>query len=353
MIIVNSRFMTQPITGVQRFAIEICIRLKKHFKDEIQFVTPSNIINYKLAKELDAQIIGKKTGHLWEQIDLPKYLIKNNKPLLLNLCNTAPLFYKNKIITVHDVAFEVFPETYSKGFVFFYKFLIPRIMRNSLKVITVSEFSQKEIIKYYKLASDKIKVVHNAAGDEFKNMVDIDLEKENYFLAVSSLNSRKNLLFVMDAFNIFNASNPSFKLFIIGGIDTKSFSTLNLSEYKKNPNIDFKGRVSDSDLIKYYSNAKSFIYPSLYEGFGIPPLEAQKCGTPVILSKETCFPEIFKNSVLYCDIKDVNSLVEQMENVLNERTRNQIIRDGKKNGKKYNWESNSILFISVINKFYL
>ena len=349
-IIVNARFLTQSVTGVQRFAIEICKILKNKIQQEVHFVAPSNIIQKEIAKILDVEIIGNRTGHLWEQMDLPKYLKKKGSPLLLNLCNTAPLFYNNKIVTIHDVGFETFPQTYSKGFLLFYKFLIPRIIKSSKKVITVSEFSKKEIIKFYKTSSDKIDIVFNAAGKEFTPMKNKSLENENYFLAVSSLNYRKNLPLVLNAFEDFIKKHSDYKLFIVGGMDTKSFSNLDLDRFKNVKGIEFKGRVSDDELIEYYSNANAFIYPSFYEGFGIPPLEAQCCGCPAIIANSSCLPEIFGESALYCNPNEIQSLVQQMQNIIQPEIREKIVKLGDTNKQKYTWLGSSEKVYDIIKE---
>ena len=140
-IVVNARFLTQSITGVQRFAIEVCLKLKD-LVDDIEFVTSANVAQQEVFDALDAKIIGKFHGHLWEQIDLPQYLKRKGAPLLINLANTAPLFYKNKVVTIHDVAYKVFPQTYPKSFLMFYSFMIPKLLYGSKHVITVSEFSK-------------------------------------------------------------------------------------------------------------------------------------------------------------------------------------------------------------------
>lgn len=315
------------------------------------FVSPKEIIQNEIAKELQVNTIGYTRSHLWEQIELPLYLKKKGSPLLLNFCNTAPLLYKNKISTIHDIAFEVYPETYSKTFLNVYRFLIPKICKNSKKIITVSDFSKQEIIKYYKTKTDKIQVIYNAVNDGFIYNENIELKNQKYFLAVSSLNYRKNLPFVLDSFIEFIKDCPDYKLYLIGGMDTKSFSKLNLSKYTNHPNIIFLGRVSDEDLILYYSNAVAFIYPSLYEGFGIPPLEAQKCGTPVILSNLSCFPEIFGQSVLYCDVDNINSLVKQMNLILEKELRDNIKKLGEENEKKYNWDLSANCLMKNFNNF--
>lgn len=170
MLIVNSRFLTQQITGVQRFAIEISLRLKVMLKDNVIFVSPHDVIQNEIARQLGVKIIGKHTGHLWEQLELPNWLKKNGSPLLLNLCNMAPLMYKNKISTVHDVAFVRYPQSFSKRFLMVYRFMIPRIITSSKYIITVSEFSKKEIVDTYCIDNCMVKVVYNAVNEEFNSL---------------------------------------------------------------------------------------------------------------------------------------------------------------------------------------
>src|SRR5687768_11068529 len=136
--IVNARFLTQPITGVQRFAIEISKELKKA-NPQIKFIAPKEIIHHNLANELNAQLYGKMSGHFWEQLELPAYLKKQHSPLLINLANLAPVTYNNYIATIHDLSFLQFPKSYSRKFYYYYKFLIPKIAGRAKKIITVSE----------------------------------------------------------------------------------------------------------------------------------------------------------------------------------------------------------------------
>mgnify|MGYP002626364654 CR=1 FL=1 len=137
-------------------------------KDNVSFVAPGNVIQSEIAERLDVKIVGKHTGHLWEQWDLPHYLKKNGCPLLLNLCNLAPLRYKNKISTIHDVSFIRYPQTFSKKFLLFYNFMIPKIISSSKMILTVSEFSKREIIDVYGTDENKIEVIYNAVNQNFK-----------------------------------------------------------------------------------------------------------------------------------------------------------------------------------------
>ena len=346
MIVVNARFLTQKLTGVQRYAIEICLQLNKILDDEVSFVTPCNIIHKNIAQRLDAQIVGKHCGHLWEQWDLPRYLKKRGNPLLLCLCNTAPLWYKKKVVTVHDVAFMAYPQTFSKSFLYVYRFMIPRIIWSAKKVITVSEFSKSEIVKYYAIDREKIDVVYNAVGADFRKKEDEKLKKQKYILAVSSLNYRKNFLAVLKAFSILEKTDKETILYIIGDLRNTNFAGINIEQYKNDPRINFLGRVSDNELIRYYSNATAFIYPSIYEGFGIPPLEAQRCGCKVIVADIPPLREVVADSGLYCNPYDVNDITNKMLSAITDS--NGLSHKGYTNSMRFSWKTSAEKIKSII-----
>lgn len=349
MIVVNARFLTQHITGVQRFAIEISLRLKDMLKDEIVFVAPKDIVLEEYAQQLNAVTFGKLHGHLWEQIELPLYLKLHGNPLLLCLCNTAPLYYGNKIVTLHDVAFYVFPKMFSKLFLIVYRFMIPRILKYSKHVITVSEFSKQEIINYCGTDADKISVVYNAVSGNFKYAEDKELASHKYFLAVSSLNYRKNFPAVLEAFKKFEEHNRNGELYIIGDMTNSSFAALDIVKYKSDKRIKFLGRVSDSDLVRYYSNAVAFIYPSLYEGFGIPPLEAQQCHCPVISSNATSLPEVLKQSALLISPNDINGFAANMQRLLEDYSlRGELVRKGLENISRFSWSDSANKVVRIL-----
>lgn len=349
MIVINARFLTQEITGVQRFAIEISLRLKELLGDEVVFFTPPNIIQIEYAQRLDAKVIGVHKGHVWEQWDLPNFLNKNGSPLLLCLCNTAPLYYKNKIITIHDVAFKAYPQTFSKAFLYYYKFIIPRIIKSALKIITVSQFSKDEIIKYYGTEERKIKVVYPAVANNFHIEEDTNLKKEKYLLAVSSLNYRKNFISILKAFDIFEKKRLDISLYIIGDLSNGSFKNIDISKYKSNPRIKFLGRVSDEQLVKYYSNALAFVFTSIYEGFGIPPLEAQACGCPILVSSIPPLHEIIGNSGMFCDPYNSHNIANCMSEILNNP--NGLEKKGFENAKRFSFTISTKQVYNIIIQY--
>lgn len=339
MLIINSRFLTQNITGVQRFAIEISKQLKKLLGDKVQFVSPKNIVHTELAKELDVKIVGNKSGHLWEQIDLPLYLSKKNSPMLLNLANTAPLFYKNKIVTVYDLAFYHHPEWFSKKFALFYNFLIPKILRNSKHIFTDSNYVRDDISKSYNIKKEKITTIYGSHSDIFKNNINV---KEQFVLAVGSIDPRKNLTILIDIFK----ELKNIKLVIVGQ-ENRVFSSLDITELPNN--IVFTGYINDDELASLYNKASFFVYPSFFEGFGIPPLEAQACGCPVISSSTTSLPEAGEDSFLYCnpydkvDIK--NKILELTED---DELKKELIQKGFENIKRFSWEESAKKIIDAI-----
>ncbi|CAI0779943.1 Glycogen synthase [Serratia proteamaculans] len=354
MLYVNARFLTQEVTGVQRFAEMISLELSG-LKKDICFLCPPGILRVSVAERLGVHIIGRYSGHFWEQIELPRFLKNKNNPLLLNLGSTGPVFYKNKIVTHHDVSYLRYPESYSKSFVLFYKIIIPLMVRRSRHLITVSEFSKNEISLAYNTALDKISVVYNAASVMFEPRCNFSHNKnnDNYLLAVSSPNFHKNFHGMLSAFmGAMDKSKPSFsvKLKIIGA----SSSVFSKTIYKKtmySNDIEFIGRVNDEELVELYQNALAFIFPSFYEGFGIPPLEAQASGCPVVSSNRAAMPEVLGDSVLYFDPNDDEGFSNAIVNIIENRDlRNSLINRGFENVGRFSWESSARKIIELVNE---
>lgn len=346
MIYVNARFLTQEMTGVQRFAEEISLALKA-IRDDVVFLSPPGVLREVIANKLNVEIIGTRSGHAWEQLDLPKYLRKKNSPLLINLCSTAPVFYKNKVVTHHDVIYKRYPQSYSRSFRLFYNMLVPLMIKSSKKLITVSEFSKKEIAETFNYQPENISVVSNAVNSSFTSLVG-NTDKERYLLLVSSRNFHKNFHGAIAAFSKLVEKND-LSLKIIGAAN-HSFSEFDLSDGEIR-NIEFLGRVDDATLIKLYQNAMGFVFPSFYEGFGIPPLEAQACGCPVISSNKASMPEVLQDSVLYFDPYDVDDIARRMKELIEDDSlRSSLIAKGYANVQRFSWHLSASKVDGIINE---
>ncbi len=342
MLAVNCRFLTQELTGVQRFATEITKHLYSLTK-RIDFLSPVEVPKNQLP--IPTKKIGFLKGHLWEQIELPIYLRKRKDPLLLNLTNTAPFFYENQIVTIHDVAFLKHPEWYSKKFHLFYSKIVPIIAKKSKKIITVSNFSKKEIISLLRIPENKIEVIYNGVDKKFQPS---KIKKENLILTVSSLNPRKNLKNLILAFRNLKLKED-FKLVIVGSKnriypDAETIEKL----IKPYDNIKIISRVPDEMLVKLYQKAKLFVYIPFYEGFGLPPLEAMACGTPVVVSQTSSLPEVCGDAAYYVNPYEVRDIVHGIEKVLkDEKLQRYLIAKGLKRAKLFNWKDSASKLLEI------
>jgi glycosyltransferase involved in cell wall biosynthesis len=343
MIVVNARFLTQRVTGVQRFAIEIS-RILRQLNDEIIFVTPYNILDKDLANELEAIVVGINKGTIWEQVDLRYYLILKNKPLLISFCNTGMLYYKRQIVTIHDMAYKVNPKWFSKRFYLWYNFIIPKIANGSAKILTVSNASKNDIIKILHIRADKISIIYNSSylntNDNFEPVI-----KEKYILTVSSLDSRKNLNNLIEAFK---GIEINVKLVIVGLTSTHFNFDLQKDLFN---NIIIKGYVDDDELISLMKNAEAFVYVSFYEGFGLPPLEAMGVGCPVIVSDIAAHREVCSNAALYADPYSIEDIKNKIDDVLlNDGVKTKLILAGKENMKRFDWLVSAQKVLKNINE---
>ena len=222
-------------------------------------------------------------------------------------------------------------------------------MKTALRVITVSQFSKDEINKYYGIDKRKIDVVFSAVAGKFHVEDDMDLKRKKYFLAVSSLNYRKNFLAVLKAFDILEKQCPDVSLYIIGDMNNSNFKNVDTSHYKADPRIKFLGRVSDEELVRYYSNAMAFVFPSIYEGFGLPPLEAQTCGCPVLVSDIPPHHEVVGDSGMYCNPYSPDEMAKAMREI------GDCVEEYKKRGfeniKRFSFEQSARQIYDIISEY--
>lgn len=336
MIIVNARFLTQKITGVQRFAVEISLILYKLRPDLFVFVTPGNIIHPGLANKLNAKIIGVNKGAIWEQIDLRLFLFLKQNPILLNFCNSGLLYYKFQIVTIHDMSYKINSDWFSRLFYLWYNFLIPNLVNKSLKVFTVSNSSKNDIISILKTAPDKINVVYNSSYINTNNNFEA-IVNGKYILTVSSLEPRKNLNNLIRAFNRIEGKT---KLVIVGLQNSNFRSGLDLALLGEN--IEVKGYQTDKELGCLMNGAEVFVSVSLYEGFGLPAVEAMGFGCPVIVSDIPAHREICADAAIYADPNNVDDIKNKIISVLeNWELKNKLKLAGKKNIERFDWHKSA------------
>jgi glycosyltransferase involved in cell wall biosynthesis len=263
-----------------------------------------------------------------------------------------------RAVIIHDVNHLVDRNKLSFVKRFYAEYMINAAIRKSDKIITVSEFSKKEIIKYADTKGKIIKVIYCGLDkDEFLKNTDVEtskriIEKYNlptkYFLFVGSIKTHKNFKTLINAYQSFTEIYPDIKLVVIG-IDTKK-NKGDLSFSNVRDKLIFPGYVKDSELALIYRNALCLIFPSIYEGFGLPPLEAMMSGCPVIASNAASIPEVCGDAALYFDPRNTKELYEKMKLIIDDKSvSDELIRKGFVNLYRFKRETFEKNLISEID----
>jgi len=347
MVVINARFLTQELRGVQRFAEQVSLALQAR-RPDLVFVCPDHIQMHDTARRLNVQTLGRRNGHLWEQLDLPRYLHRLGSPLLVSLGATAPLLYRNQIATHHDITYARHPESYTWAFRTSYRVMTPILLKHLKTLITVSDFSRREIAEFYDFPKERILVVPNAVSDKFQPGVPAR-QRDGYLLAVSSPSAHKNFTRMIHAF-LQLKGHDRVQLRIVGAAND-IFADPSLQRLaSSDKRIRLLGRLSDEELIVQYQGAAAFVFPSLYEGFGIPPLEAQACGCPVLAANAASIPEVLQSSALYFDPLDTGHITQAMHLALsNQCIRQQLRTLGLHNVSRFDWDRSAALVSEQID----
>lgn len=334
-IYINGRFLTQTLTGVQRVAYEISSRLNAKVED-IEYLCPKSDFKFDVNGFKLIQF-GWFKGQLWEQIDLPIYLFKRKYKLLVNFCNSAPILASRKMIVIHDMAIKRGNDWYNWKFRLWYEIMFFFNLRKQNLIVTDSEFSKREILKFFKNVEP---LVIYLGG--FNTAEDIKKNDSKNFIAISSIEPRKDFKTIIKAFAILETSG--IKLEIIGG-SSHVFKSL---DFDIPSNVTFLGRLTDDDLKKKLASAFGFISSSLYEGFGLPVLEAQSYGVPTIISDIPVYRELFGESAMYFELKNSINLADQIQDFISADNNSFWSKMSKENAQKYNWELCSEAYLKLI-----
>lgn len=352
MIYINGRFLLQEQTGVNRFAYELCKVLHQSGIFFILLCPHGEIKTCYDTAGFSIKHCGWGKSHIWEQLFLPIFFLKTRgEHLLVNFTGIGPIALKNKIMTIHDLGFMVNPKWYSSSYILLYKTLTPLSAATSLKILTVSEFSKNEIIRLLNIEKEKIAVIYNAVSSSFtKPDTNPQEKKEKYILAVSSIDPRKNFAALLQAFSMLE--DTDLKLYIIGGQNRiYSTSVEQLSAHIPSEKIKWLGRVTDAELKHYYHHALCFVYPSLYEGFGIPPLEAMATGVPVVVSDIPPIREVCGDAALYADPLNPKDIARKIALLLHDKDLQCELREkGRSRYKKFNWNQSAQALSAIIAK---
>jgi glycosyltransferase involved in cell wall biosynthesis len=339
-IYLNGRFLTQRQTGVQRYSRETLQALDDLLYDEQSFtgcsfhlLVPENC-EVPLLRAVHVQRIGPLTGHLWEQFTLP-WAARDG--LLWSFGPTGPLLRAHQAVTIHDATVRAVPEAFSWHFRTLYGLAMPLLIRRTAQVMTVSRFSRDELVRLFGAQADALRI--SGEGWQHAKRIRADasiltkhqLERGKYVLAVSSVTPHKNFAVVERAMQ--RLASSGYRVVIAGGVDPRIFG-----DSAALKTVEMVGYVSDSQLRALYEGAGAFVYPSLYEGFGLPPLEAMAYGCPVIASRAASMPEVCGEGAQYFEPHDDRALADLIHQVLtDQQARDALIEGGRRQLAKHDW----------------
>ncbi|HEX4409860.1 MAG TPA: glycosyltransferase family 1 protein [Xanthobacteraceae bacterium] len=355
--VINGRFLTQPMTGVQRFATQVISTIDAliesgeyaDLKGRIEIFTPPGARAFPLPlRHIPVHQMGVGSGYFWEQVELPYY---TRGMFLLNFCSVGPVAKRDQLVVVHDATVRARPANFGPMFRAAYNFLIPRLCRRSQCTATVSEFSRREIAKWYGVDTSNMRVCYLGADHVSKIVSDpsvierLGLAGRKFFLAVGSTNN-KNTETIVAAMK--KAGLDDTLLVITGSRAWKVNGPQSALDWE---NIRPAGFVTDGELRSLYEHALALVSPSHYEGFGLPPVEGMVLGCPAIISDTPAMVEICGDAALQCGADDVGKLAGLMRIIHNDSTRRQELIDaGRARAARYTWRSTTGVLVDLCFK---
>ncbi|WP_083810054.1 glycosyltransferase family 4 protein [Methanothermococcus okinawensis] len=321
---------------------------------------------YNFLNELIIPVPNIPFGHeIQKMIITPNTLKKHDFDIVHDVYHFGPflsLKKPKKILTVYDLTPLLYSETHKKSKVLMHKYLFPLILKNSNKIISISHHTKQDIIKYFKIPEDKIKVIHLAANENYKPLKEKEINevKQKYnlnypfILYVGGLEPKKNIPTLLKALYKLKKQGINHKL-ILTGVKRWKYKSIfeTIEKLNLQKDVIFTGYVPDEDLPALYNAADLFVYPSLYEGFGLPPLEAMACGTPVITSNTSSLPEVVGDAGIMINPYNVDELAKAMNEVLtNEGLREELSKKGLERAKLFSWKKCAEEHLKVYEEVY-
>ncbi|MBL0309751.1 MAG: glycosyltransferase family 4 protein [Bacteroidetes bacterium] len=357
-IVVNTRFLIKnKLEGIGLFTFESLKRMTQahpevdftflfdsYYEDE--FLFGPNVIPMVILPPARRPIL----WYWWFEIEMAIWLKRNPHDLFLSTDSFGCLRSDiPQVLVMHDLSYEHFKNQVPWLSLLYYRYFIPRYARKAARIATVSEFSKEDIVKYYDISPDKIDVVYNGAKEVYRPIAE-DRKQEvkekysdgkNYFVYVGSIHPRKNVGNLLQAFEQFKTGTGSdFQLLIVGRKAWKYNEVEQIyKKMKHQKDVSFLGHIPSEDLGEIVAAAFAMVYVSLFEGFGIPIIEAMSCEVPVITSNVSSMPEAAGDAALLVNplsVEEISSAMKKLSE--NDALRQALIEKGKEQIKKFSWE---------------
>lgn len=316
---INGRFLSQSLTGVQRYAAEMVKAMdyllasgeapRQLMDAEWSILAPPNAQTLPGLRHMHVRQIGTFTGHAWDQIDLARAAAGTR---LISLANSGPVLHRDHLVVIHDAQVFRRPDFFNWRYLAVHR-TMDRLLARLASIATVSAFSRAELAEVLNLSASRIPVFPNSAEHFAATKPDPDIlarigvQPQKFFLFVGSKTKNKNLSIAIRAVQLLDRADVP--LVIVGGDNSKVFQD-NSGEAASG--LILAGRLADSEIAALYAHASAFVFPSLYEGFGVPPLEAMIFGCPVIASRADAVVETCGDAAAYFCATDAEALKQLM-----------------------------------------
>jgi len=351
--------------GIGRYSFELSKELYFQLKDDIKIIVREEdikdyeFVNYK-SLIIFKNIKNSKDRNLFEQVYIPKLISEKYRGSILHYPDSmSPLFLNSKkiVITVHDLAFKSLTGVFTKKTLIWKNMMTNLSVKKANKIISITNFTKNELLRYYKGIEKKVNVVYNGFNNLSNNSIcDKNISDKiskllvcKYILTVSTISPRKNIDTLIKAFNEID-NKENIKL-VIAGSNGWMYESIHylVCDLNLSDRIVFTGKVNDDELKFLYKNASVFVYPSLYEGFGLPPLEAMSYGVRTIVSDVTCLKEVLGDSSEYFPPKDYKYISSILNGIFKSNNQNESY-DYNYTLNKYSWRKCANETIKIYNE---
>ena len=351
---VNGRFLSQPVTGVQRYAREILTSLDAQLTEDamlrdrlkIELLLPPDAREQPALQSIGVRQVGPLTGHAWEQLVLPLHAGGG----LISLCNTGPVLKSRQIVCIHDLNTRIFPESYSRTFRLVYRVLTPLLLRRATQVATVSNFSASLMESYGLKPRRGIMVIpngheHTARWKPEHTVATASASGPDTIVLLGSNAPHKNVGLILGMAD--RLADEGFRIALVGSCDPRVFASGKQSSLPDN--VIALGRLSDDALAALLQDSLCLAFPSFVEGFGLPPLEAMSLGCPVVASDRTSLPEVCGTAALYADPEEADAWTASFRRLrCEEGLRHALVKAGREQAMRFSWNASARLYLELM-----